>query len=69
VVVDVGSESATVAVTAAEANKVAYAVAHGSVSLAVTAGPPGARDSATPDPAAPDSATPDTAVAGPTRSR
>lgn len=64
VVVDVGSESATVAVTAAEANKVAYAVAHGSVSLAVTAGPPGAGDSATPGEAAPDAA-----VAGPTRSR
>jgi len=40
-VVDVGSESATVAVSPTQANKVAYAVAHGSVSLAVTAGPPG----------------------------
>ncbi|MDQ6797532.1 MAG: hypothetical protein M3011_05830 [Actinomycetota bacterium] len=39
-VVDVGSESATVAVSPTEANKVAYAVAHGAVSLAVTAGPP-----------------------------
>jgi len=41
-VVDVGSESATVAVSPAEANKIAYAVTHGSVSLAVTTGPAGA---------------------------
>ncbi len=41
-VVDVGSESATVAVSPAAANKIAYAVTHGSVSLAVTAGPAGA---------------------------
>jgi len=34
-VVDVGSESATVAVSPAEANKITYAVAHGAVSLAV----------------------------------
>jgi len=39
-VVDVGSESATVAVSPTEANKIAYAVTHGAVSLAVTAGPP-----------------------------
>jgi len=43
-VVDVGSESATVAVSPAEANKVAYAVAHGAVSLAVTAGSPDRSD-------------------------
>ncbi len=43
-VVDVASESVTVAVSPAEANKIAYAVAHGAVSLAVTAGPAGAPD-------------------------
>lgn len=41
-VLDAGAEAATVAVTTAEASKVAYAVAHGAVSLAVTAGPPAA---------------------------
>jgi len=40
VVVDVGEESATVAVTAEEANRVAFAVANGVVTLAVSAGPP-----------------------------
>ncbi len=38
-VVDVGEESATVAVTPAEAAKVVYAVSHGAVALAITAGP------------------------------
>lgn len=41
VVVDVGGESAAVAVTPGEARRVAFAVAHGAVSVAVTAGPPG----------------------------
>jgi len=40
-VVDVGQESATVAVTPSEAAKVAYAVVRGAVTLAVTAGPAG----------------------------
>lgn len=39
-VVDVGEESATVAVTAEEAARVAFAVVHGAVTLALTAGPP-----------------------------
>jgi len=38
-VVDVGSESVTVAVTPAEASRVAYAVARGAVTLVVSAGP------------------------------
>jgi Flp pilus assembly protein CpaB len=38
VVVDVGGQSATVAVTPDEARKVAFAVSHGAVTLAVTAG-------------------------------
>ncbi|MGI9021828.1 MAG: Flp pilus assembly protein CpaB [Acidimicrobiales bacterium] len=47
-VVDVGEESATVAVTPAEAAKVVYAVSHGTVALAITAGPAGAPASAPP---------------------
>jgi pilus assembly protein CpaB len=39
-VVDTGSESATVAVTPEEAERVAFAVTHGSVTLAVSPGPP-----------------------------
>jgi Flp pilus assembly protein CpaB len=38
-VLDVGGESATVAVSPEDATRVAYAVSHGAVSLAVTAGP------------------------------
>ncbi|MFN2607282.1 MAG: Flp pilus assembly protein CpaB [Acidimicrobiales bacterium] len=43
-VVDVASEAATLAVTPAEATKVAFAVAHGAVSIAVTPGPGAAAD-------------------------
>ncbi|HEX2041434.1 MAG TPA: Flp pilus assembly protein CpaB [Acidimicrobiales bacterium] len=39
-VVDVGEESATVAVSAEEAARVAFAVVHGAVTLALTAAPP-----------------------------
>lgn len=41
-VVEVGEEAATVAVTAEEASRVAFAVANGVVAVAITAGPPAA---------------------------
>lgn len=54
-VVDVGEESATVGVSPAEAAKVAFAVTHGAVSLAVTAGPAGPSPT---DPAEPATSSP-----------
>ncbi|MBA3267919.1 MAG: Flp pilus assembly protein CpaB [Acidimicrobiia bacterium] len=54
-VVDVGEDSATVAVTPAEATRVVYAVSHGAVSLAITADP-----AQSPlDPAVPEAPVPD----------
>ena len=64
-VVDVGEESATVAVTAEEANRVAFAVAHGMVTLAVTADPPRLADAARQR--SPVASTPSTARPTPTR--
>jgi Flp pilus assembly protein CpaB len=69
VVVDVGGDSAAVAVTPDEARRVAFAVAHGAVSVAVTAGPPGGDSQAPPDVAqrAPEASIPSTTRPAATR--